>query len=372
MVESSERGTYGPSVPGFTLKAEVLDGLPMLMDQDYPHGAKKARNSFLHATRDVFWGQFIAIKNHLKLVMDAFPRDEHGLLEEDVDVWDKQNFPAVQRIAFPKVRACLQKLQEGYTRADGQYFHEDCRGTIAHLEMIWSYLEVFLGRGTLWERVRLASFVVNILHLGSAYIAGRGLGHTLKRNWLTREAQLDILISCHAAVNLIRMFRDFFPHLPVEFEKFGTDCCEDMFSLLGQEVKNKHNFTFGEALERVSHISRTAVVKVDENAPLFASSRRRGNIWWGGGALTALSNLADYDSVVEPALIAAWKEGEKYAREQATELKMDGLLRSTGKGDAHWPSSVSATVELMAQMPTEEEDDANMLALTIVLCPPLL
>lgn len=136
MVESSERGTYGPDVPGFTLKAEVLDGLPMLMDQDFPHGAKKGRNSFLHATRDVFWGQCIATKNHLRLVMEVFPRDEHGLLEEDVDVRDKQNFAAVQQIAFPKVRACLQKLQEGYTRADGQYFQEDCRGTAAHLEMI--------------------------------------------------------------------------------------------------------------------------------------------------------------------------------------------------------------------------------------------
>lgn len=213
MVESHERGMYGPDVPGFTLKAEVLDGLPILMDQDYPHGAKKARNSFLHATRDVFWGQFIATKNHLRLVIKVFPRDEHGLLEEDADVREKQNFPAVQRIAFPKVRTCLQKLQHGYTEADGQCFQEDCRGTIAHLEMIWAYLEVFMGRCSLWEKVQLASFVVNILYLGSACIGHRGLGHTLKRNWLTREAQLDILISCHAAVNLIRTYRDFFPHL---------------------------------------------------------------------------------------------------------------------------------------------------------------
>lgn len=74
------------------------------------------------------------------------------------------------------------------------------------------------------------------------------------------------------------MMRDHFPHLPVPMDRVGSDCCEDMFSLLGQEVLNKHNFSFGEALERLSHICRTTVVKVDVNAPLFASNRRQKNL----------------------------------------------------------------------------------------------
>jgi hypothetical protein len=151
MLDSLEKGTYGLDTPSFIMAAETQRGLPLLMDQDFIHDAKKLRNPILNATRDLFWGQFIATKNHLKLVMTLFPKEEHGLLEEDIDVRDKQNFPAVQRVAFQKVRDCLRKLQDGYTTSDGWYCQEDCRGTVAHLQVIWSFLEVFLGRGTLLE-----------------------------------------------------------------------------------------------------------------------------------------------------------------------------------------------------------------------------
>lgn len=33
--------------------------------------------------------------------------------------------------------------------------------------------------------------------------------------------------------------RDHFAHLPLSLDMSGSDCCEDIFSLLGQEVHNK-------------------------------------------------------------------------------------------------------------------------------------
>lgn len=170
MVESASRGTYGIDRPDFIVKAEVKAGLPRLMIQDPPHCAKKKRNPILNGNRDLFWGECFATKNHLKLVMMVFPKEEHGLFEQDVDVKDKQNFAAVQRIAFPRVRVCLEKLQAGYAGPDGTYYKEDCRGTIAHLEVIWAYLEVFYGRDTLRSRVVLSSFVSNMLFFGSKFI----------------------------------------------------------------------------------------------------------------------------------------------------------------------------------------------------------
>jgi hypothetical protein len=65
---------------------------------------KKLQNLLLSATRVVFWEKYIASKNHLLLVVQKFSKDEYGLLEEDVNVKDKQNFPAVQQIAFPRAR----------------------------------------------------------------------------------------------------------------------------------------------------------------------------------------------------------------------------------------------------------------------------
>jgi hypothetical protein len=186
-VDSISRGVYGPDRLGFIMKAEMENGLPLLMDQDPPHCAKKLRNPLLNATRDIFWGVSIATKNHLRLVMNVFPKHEHGLLEEDVDVKDKQNFAAVQRISFPRVRRCLELLQSGYRGEDGVFHQEDVRGTIAHLEVLWAYLEVFYGRDTLSNRIRQASFVTHMLFFGSEFIRHRGLGNTLKQNWITPE-----------------------------------------------------------------------------------------------------------------------------------------------------------------------------------------
>jgi hypothetical protein len=49
----------------------------------------------------------------LLLVLEKFNEDQHGLLEKDINVKDKQNFPTVQQIAFPKLRKCLEIIDEG-------------------------------------------------------------------------------------------------------------------------------------------------------------------------------------------------------------------------------------------------------------------
>jgi hypothetical protein len=128
-------GTYGLDDPSFSMKARMENGFPALREQDPFHVGKKLRNPLLVALRNVFWGTHLATINHLRLVMSTFSQDEHGLLEEDVDVRDRQNVPAVQRIASKKVHLCLQKLQDGVARPDGSVIQEDVLGTILHLEV---------------------------------------------------------------------------------------------------------------------------------------------------------------------------------------------------------------------------------------------
>lgn len=82
---------------------------------------------------------------------------------------DKQNFPVVQRIAFPKVRKCLEQLDAGL-QGEGFNCQEHVKGTIVHLEVIWAFLEVFYGRGSLLDRVKLSSFVVHMIYFGTKYI----------------------------------------------------------------------------------------------------------------------------------------------------------------------------------------------------------
>jgi hypothetical protein len=278
-LESIARGTYGLDHVSFTMPAE-LTGL--LRDQNFFHCGKKWRNVLLSAVRMIRWGETLATRNHLRLVFAHFDKSGHGLNETDIDVRDVQNVPAVQRLALVRVRTCLSTIQEGFTDPEGEFVQDDVRGTHTHLLVLWAYLDIFLGQSSLIERVRLASFVVHMMHFGSAYVLHAGHGLTLKENWLTRECATDMQMSCHFAVNLIRLFRDKFPELPCPLDRVGSDCCEDQFSMLGQETRNMHNFTFAEATERAAHCSN-GTNEGEEGCPSFckvAPSRESVASWW--------------------------------------------------------------------------------------------
>jgi hypothetical protein len=103
-LESISRGTEGLDCPNFTMKAEKHN----FSDQDAIHGRKKGRNSLLNASKNIYWEQHLATKIHLVLNLKPFNKDAHGLNETDVDMRDKQNHPAVERLAFPRVHQCLE------------------------------------------------------------------------------------------------------------------------------------------------------------------------------------------------------------------------------------------------------------------------
>jgi hypothetical protein len=90
--------------------------------------------------------------------------------------------------------------------------------------------------------VYLTSFVCHMMYLGHEYVLHRGHGHSLAENGFA-------MIFSHFAVLFIMMMRDHFAHLPISLDMNGSDCCEDIFTLLGQEIHNKKNFSFEEALK---------------------------------------------------------------------------------------------------------------------------
>ncbi len=95
----------------------------------------------------------------------------------------------------------------------------------------------------------------------------------MQDNWLTKESIIDCLISCHSTISHIMMMQKLFPNSPIALHKICLDCCEDFFSLLGQHVKNKHNFCIGETIEQTSHIGRTEQIEFEEDGPLFVELR---------------------------------------------------------------------------------------------------
>ena len=181
MLESIYKGTFGLNEDDFLMKSDIVDGHPLIMIQDPIRMGKKLRNPLLSSRRTIFWKHFLAHKNHLRLVTELFTREEHGLLDEDINVKDKQNYLAVQRISFPRVRMCLEKLHAEVV-VNGIFRKECVLGIIIHLEMIWAFLKKFYGRGTLCERVMLASFVTHLFYYGTKYILYQKHGHTIGNN----------------------------------------------------------------------------------------------------------------------------------------------------------------------------------------------
>jgi len=96
MLDNIFKGTYGLKVQVFLMCTKMVENTPIIMMQDPSYVGKKFLNPLLSTTRIMFWGKHMANKNHLLLVLEKFNKDQHGLLEEDINVKDKQNFLAIQ------------------------------------------------------------------------------------------------------------------------------------------------------------------------------------------------------------------------------------------------------------------------------------
>lgn len=144
MLQACKGGSYGLDKHGFIMHGEAHSDDVYLMDQDSIHCAKKLRNSLLQPVRVMMWGECVAHRNAIGEILTYWREKRvHGLSEDDINVSDIQNFPAVQRLAFPKVRECLRKMERG--EAPGQVQPYDCRGIILYLYVfgvIWKYFLV--------------------------------------------------------------------------------------------------------------------------------------------------------------------------------------------------------------------------------------
>jgi hypothetical protein len=111
----------------------------------------------------------MATKNHMLLVLEIFNKDQHGLLEEDINVKDKQKISVVQQIVFPKVRACQR-----YNFTSSTYL-----GVFG--SFLWSVNSIRT----------LSLFVVHMIYFGIEHIHNVQHGHNLQNNLLTKESIID-------------------------------------------------------------------------------------------------------------------------------------------------------------------------------------
>lgn len=82
-----------------------------LHDQDYIYNGKKLLNPIDSNIRTLRLGGDLALHQHICQVFNCFTFDEHGLLQQNYDKKDRQNWASTQRLCSEKVRACLRSLR---------------------------------------------------------------------------------------------------------------------------------------------------------------------------------------------------------------------------------------------------------------------
>lgn len=328
LAQSKEGERYGLSSPGFTLTGKLnrVNGEVFsinIMNQDYPHNIKKIINPLDHTSRNLMLGGHVVHMNHLLLVTQKFELQVHGMRHEDIVREDRQNYASAQRLLFPRVQDCLQQIEHGYNGPP-----QDVLGTRLYLYIGYLYMEVFCSlSASLLDRVQYASTVIHFLQIWRRWIFKHPLFHVSK-NFISREAFQDVVLSCHAAVLHIMATRDFTPQHPVNLSKIGSDCCEDYFSQNGQFVLNKHTYSFGDMLTNLSNLNRLLQIQASPNAPHIKKRHEKQENIWHKGTETPPENpdMRDFPTDIQLLVDARWRIGNAQAQQLCIKLGESGFL----------------------------------------------
>lgn len=314
---------------GFDLKAQIdshgnVNGLD---DQDWIHNVKKLINPLDSSCRLLLLGDFVVRMEHIQKVLNTMPFDEHGLNLEDTYRKDRQNFKSAQTLCSRKVVNCLVKM-----RTEASYGPpERTEGTELYLEIVGDYVDIFASSTlNLRERVVLASKVMWFLKLWRLFIAHGDHGDdipTVGVNFISQQCFIDIVMSCHFVVLLMKMFRDKFPSLPVPLSRTGSDVCEIFFSKVGGMAGVERSYNFGDLLRAASTLNRQAEIEGDDDGVRFPRAHKKMKTVWDLVNSTPKdvlpANLGDYTSILtDEDLIVDLKEGFSEAKKYLRVLNM--------------------------------------------------
>lgn len=317
---------------GWKLSGSVLDSgrVVGLHDQDYVHNGKKLINPLDSAVKSLQLGADICLLEHIGQVYNKFTYDDHGLRLEDVQRTDRQNWASAQRLCSLKVRDSLKRLQ-----VDRDAHQERTLGTQMYLQIVSDYIDIFLSLSlTLRERVVLAAKVSFFFRLwklwfkfGDHSVGGNTKTLSVQECFVSNQCYLDIQLSCHFVVLLIKYFREFHSDLAVPLHLTGSDACEIFFSKVGGMQGMERSYDFHELLGCANTVNHLAAIEYGENGLRFDRvHNKQRNIWaklhpLGEGERAA--DLNDYSGLeCDDAVVICLKEGLKSAQSMLRGLNM--------------------------------------------------
>jgi hypothetical protein len=201
-----------------------------------------------------------------------------------VNCTDRQNWASAQRICAQKTRACLRELQIGQ-----ETHQERTLGTEMYLKICVDYVDIFLSVTLdLRARVVLASkvsFFFRIwklwLKFGDHTIGGNSRNLTAQESFVSQQCFLDIQISCHFVVLLIKYFRDSRSHLHVPLHLICSDSCEIFFSKVGGMQGMERAYDFHELVNCTNTLNQLSAIEYGANGLQFLRVHNKQCNFWG-------------------------------------------------------------------------------------------
>ena len=301
-----------------------------LHNQDYIHNGKKLLNPLNSNVRTLRLEVDLALHQQIYQVFNYFTVDEHGLLQEDYDRKDRQNWASAQRLCSEKVRNCLHSL-----RVSSDLHRERTLGIEMYLEICADYIDIFLSpRHDLRSRIVKAgkvSFFFRLWKLwmkhGNHGVPGNTEAVNPKLHFVSQQCFLDIQLSCHFIVLLICHFRDKYSHLSVPFHLTGSDSCEVFFSKVGGMVGMERAYDFRELLGAANTINHLSQIEYGKNGIKFGRVHNKMTNIWAKlhklGEDEVVPDLGDYSLVSSNnEVVLALKEGLKDAQKMMNSLNM--------------------------------------------------
>ena len=322
LFDADHRTGFTLDCKGFLYAAKYDGKYPVLADSDSIHNAKKLRNPFLNPTLNLTLGRCVATFRHMLKVRDKqhFSQEEHGLQACDVQVKDKQNWAAVQRLCRPKALSCLNGLKE--TTFDG---------TAAFLHVLQQHVDAFFSpTASLSQRVEKLWMVYTFFWMWRMCIHHKGKPYTLRGNFISREAYQDLALSIHGALLYIKAMRVFFSHLPCCLHLLGSDPCENVFGQARGLISHQVNFCFGDFLQNINVINDLLNLKCNRPDIKFPPNKR-GATTWSEGKEYDMKVLSDYSDVqTDDLMVQAMQRGREQALALLKELDMKQTLEENG------------------------------------------
>jgi hypothetical protein len=158
-------------------------------------------------------------------------------------------------------------------------------------------------------------------------VGGNTKSLTQAESFFSQQCFLDVQISCHFVVLLIKMFRDFYPTLEVPLHLTGSDSCEFFFSRIGGMQGMERTYNFHELINCANALNQLSVVEYGENGLQFGRAHnKQKNVWADLHPLQEgedIANLADFSGLAtDEDIVGALKEGFKEAQALIRVLNM--------------------------------------------------